>query len=262
MYNVMTNLMRVASAGVCLLANTLAFPAGQTSANFVIPKDAINAGVANMSSANFVLGASVGDAVAGGTITSVSFQLSSGFRATVNVSPAVLTLLSVVSRKIHGATPFSLTIDHAQPLSGNVTVEPRVIGSGHTLVFHFDSAVTSVAAAATALDTLMNSAGNASAAAVNGDVLVALTNVADRKRLTITLTGINGSGTAQASMGFLVGDVNNTRSVNSSDASGVKSRSGQAATALNFQFDVNVSGAITAADIAAVKARAGSMLLP
>lgn len=246
----------------CLATSGLAVAAGQTSTNFTMQKDTINAGVANMSSANFNLSSSVGDAVAGGAIMSVGFQLSSGFRASVNVSPAVLNLLSVVSRKIHGATPFSLTIAHGEPLNGNITVEPRVIGSGHTLVFHFDSAVTSVNAVATALDGMMNSAGTATAAAVNGDAVVTLTNVADNKRLTVTLAGINGPGTAQASMGFLIGDVNNTRSVNSGDASGVKSRSGRAATALNFQFDINVSGTINASDIATVKARSDTTLTP
>ena len=256
----MTNLKSFALGCACIAMSTLTFAAGQTSANFAIPRDTINAGVANMSSANFSLASSVGDAVAGGAISSVSFRLSSGFQATVNVSPAVLNLLSVVSSKIHGTTPFSLNIDFGQPLNGNITVEPRVIGSGHTLVFHFDSAVTSVTAAATALDTFFNSAGSATAAVLNGDVVVTLSNVADNKRLTLTVAGINGSGTASASMGFLVGDVNNTRSVNSSDISGVKVRSGQATTATNFLYDVNATGAINSSDISAVKARSGVVL--
>ena len=63
-------------------------------------------------------------------------------------------------------------------------------------------------------------------------------------------------------MGFLVGDVNNTRSVNSSDISAVKARSGQTTSALNFMFDVNASGAINSSDISAVKARSGLVLPP
>ena len=63
-----------------LAASTLAFAAGQTSANFAMPLDSINNGVGRMSSANFNLSSSVGDAVATGNITSVSFVLSSGFR--------------------------------------------------------------------------------------------------------------------------------------------------------------------------------------
>ena len=252
----LTNLI---CASACLAASGIAAAAGQTSTNFTMQKDTINAGVASMSSANFIVSSSVGDAVAGGTISSVSFQLSSGFRGTLNVSPAVLNLLSVVSRKLHGATPFEMTIAHTLPITGLVTVEPRVIGGGHTLVFRFDNTVSSVGAA-TALDAMMNIAGNATVTPSGNDAIVTLTSVADNKRLTVTLTGINGSGTASASMGFLVGDVNNTRSVTASDISSVKARSGQTATALNFQFDVNATGAITASDISAVKARSGATL--
>ena len=257
----MTHLTKLAFGYACLLVSVLASAAGQTSANYAIPKDTINAGTADMSSANFKLSSSVGDAVATGAISSVSFQLSSGFRAQLNASPAVLNLLTVVSRKIHGATPFEITIDHTLPISGLITVEPRTIGSGHTLVFRFDNTVTSIGAA-TALDAMMNTTGNISALPSGNDAIVTLTNVADNKRLTVTLTGINGSTTASASMGFLVGDVNNTRSVNLSDISGVKARSGQTTTALNFQFDLNATGAINSSDISAVKARSGLTLPP
>ncbi|MBL0121877.1 MAG: hypothetical protein IPP88_03830 [Betaproteobacteria bacterium] len=179
-----------------------------------------------MASANYRLASSVGDAVATGTITSLSFRLSNGFRAEISASPAVLNLLSVVSQKIHGSTTYKLTIDQNQVITGPVTVEPRAIGGGHSLVFHFDNTVTSVNAAATALNNAI-SMGNASAAVVGGDVVVTLTNVADNKRLTVTINGLNGSGTAAASMGFLVGDVNNDRVVSSKDVSAMKARAGQ-----------------------------------
>ena len=258
----MTTLPRIALVGACVVASTLAWSAGQTSANFAIPRDTINAGVADMSSAKFRLATSVGDAVATGTIASVSFRLKNGFRADLSASPGVLNLLSVVSRKFHGATPFYLTIDHTQSLAGNITVEPRGIGSGHMLVFHFDNTVTSVAAAATALDTLMNSAGSATAAVVSGDVVVTLTNVADNKRLTLTLNGLNGSGSAMASMGFLVGDVTNSRAVNAADISAVKANLGNSINNTTYKFDLNVSGAITSSDVSAVKARSGLVLPP
>ena len=257
----MTYLTKLAIGYACLVVSVLASAAGQTSTNFAIPRDTINAGVADMRSANFKLSSSVGDAVSTGAISSVSFQLRSGFRVQISASPTMLNLLSVVSRKLHGTipTPFEITIDHTLPLTGLITVEPRTIGSGHTLVFRFDNTVTSISAA-TALDAMMNTTGNISALPLGNDAIVTLTNVVDNKRLTVTLTGINGSTTALASMGFLVGDVNNTRSVNSSDISGVKARSGQTTSALNFQFDVNATGAINSSDISAVKARSGLTL--
>jgi Dockerin type I domain len=259
----MMNLTRVALAFACFLTGVFANAAGQSSTNFAIQLDAVNAGVGDMGSANYHLASSVGDAVATGMISSVSFQLGSGFRAEVNASPALLNLLSVVSRKLHGAATYDLTIDRMQVISGPVTVEPRTIGGGHTLVFHFDNSVNSISGA-TALDAMMNSAATVSTTFSGADVLVTLTNVADNRRLTVTLSGLNGlagtPGTAAAALGFLVGDVNNTRSVNSSDISGVKARSGQPTTALNYLYDVNATGAINSSDISAVKARSGLTL--
>ena len=241
---------------------TMCFPpaiAGQTSTNFGIPSDTVNSGIADLTSANYRLSSSVGDAVTTGTVTSVSFHLSNGVRATVNVSSSVLNLLSVVSRKFHGATAFSLNIDYHQALTGNITVEPRAIGSGHTLVFHFDAPVTTVGAA-TVLDALSASVGTATVTALSGDVVVILTNVADNKRLTITLNGINGSGTAMASMGFLVGDVTNSRSVNAADISAVKANVGKTLDTYTYKLDLNADGSITQVDVSAVKARSGLIL--
>ena len=96
--------------------------------------------------------------------------------------------------------------------------------------------------------------GAATSTSAGNDVVVTLTNIADNKRVTVTLTNVNGVVTPfSASLGFLVGDVNNTRSVNSSDISSVKARSGQATTALNFKFDVNATGAVNSSDISAVR---------
>ena len=246
-----------------LAASTLATAAGQSSANFIMKADAINNGVGDMTSTNFQLSSSLGDAAMTGTITSVSFRLSNGFRATVNATPAVLNLLSVISRKIHGATPFDLTIDKGQPLSGSITVEPRTNGSGHTLVFQFDGVVNSVTAVS-ALDQALNSAATATfaLAPASQDVVVTLTNVSDNKRLTITLNGVNGSVTpVMASMGFLVGDVTSSRSVNAADISAVKANVGKSPLDnTTFKFDLNANGSITQSDVSAVKARSGLMI--
>ena len=68
------------------------------------------------------------------------------------------------------------------------------------------------------------------------------------------------SGSATAAVGFLVGDVNASRSVNATDISGVKARSGQITDSGNFRFDLNASGGINATDISAAKARAGLVM--
>ena len=171
------------------------------------------------------------------------------------------SLLNVISRKTHGAAgDFDVVIDQTQPITGAVSVEPRTIGSGHVIVFQFDGQVDAVASA-----TAVNGGGSplaaVSAIPVGNTVVLTLPSVPENSRATVSLTGVNGGTTGfAASVGFLVGDVNETRSVNSSDISAVKARSGQPATGLNFRFDVNASGAINSSDISAVKARSGTVL--
>ena len=166
------------------------------------------------------------------------------------------SLLAAQSRKTHGgAGDFTLAIDTTKLLHDAVTVEPRSIGGGHLIVFQFDQMITIAGTATT-------TSGAVTATAVGQEVWVTLTGVADNTRATISLSGVNGNGAANVSLGFLVGDVNNTRSVNSSDISSVKARSGHATTAANFLFDVSAGGAIYSSGISAVKARSGLGLPP
>jgi len=176
-------------------------------------------------------------------------------------SPPLLT--AALSRKIHGgAGTFDLPLDISQAVGGAVTVESRAIGAGHTIVFQFDKAVTSVGAVTT-VDGTAEAIGSASAQFAGTEVIVTLTGVADNNRVAISLTNLNGLGgssSATIALGFLVGDINNSRSVNATDISGIKARSGQGATPANFRFDLNASGGVNATDIAAVKARSGLVL--
>ena len=186
--------------------------------------------------------------------------------AAVNVTPSALpplALASVVSRKVHGTTgTYGVAINSATLIGGTVDVEPRAIGTGHTLVFTFNNPVTAEGSVA-ATDSASAPVGTVSSTRSGNDVIVTLSDIADNKRVTVTLTSVNGTiAPFAASLGFLIGDVNNSRAVNSSDISGVKARSAQAINASNFLFDVNVNGSITSSDISAVKARSGVMLAP
>ena len=88
-----------------------------------------------------------------------------------------------------------------------------------------------------------------------------LTGVADNQRVTVPLTGVNGDAAVfSPSLGFLVGDLNNTHAVNASDISDAKTRGSQPTTASNFRFNVNTSGTIDVADIFAAKQRSGLVL--
>jgi len=175
---------------------------------------------------------------------------------TVISSGPALALTAVQSRKTHvGAGVFDIPVDTSVPISGAVSVECRAIGTGHTIVFQFNIPITSTGTVSS-VDSAAAAIGSASAAISGSDVVVTLTGIPDNKRVTISLSGVNGTAlNVSAPIGFLVGDVNNSRSVNASDISGVRARSLQTTTAANFRFDVNASGSINASDISAARAR-------
>ena len=185
-----------------------------------------------------------------------------GLTAFSAIDASALSLTGVKSRKVHGtAGSFDLTIDTTQAIGGSVTIEPRTIGAGHVIVFQFDSTITATGTPDSR--DAFGSVGTASAAisgASSNEVSVTVTGIPDNKRMTISLSQVNGALPVSVSMGFLAGDINNSGSVNASDISSVKARSGQAATAATFVYDVNASGAINSADISLVKARSGLTL--
>jgi hypothetical protein len=198
------------------------------------------------------------------TVTATNAVGTSAPSAIAQVTPSAavsLTLVGVQSRKTHGAAgTFDVTIDTAIVIGGLVTVEPRAIGAGHSIVFQFNAPVTDAGTPA-AVDTSAATIGSVSTSINGNEVTVTLTGMPDNRRATVSLSGVNGLvNNFAASIGFLVGDVNNSRSVNASDISGVKARSGQTTAAGNFRFDLNSSGGINATDISAVKARSGLVL--
>ncbi|MBL8519872.1 MAG: hypothetical protein JNK75_04305 [Betaproteobacteria bacterium] len=177
----------------------------------------------------------------------------------VLASPA---LLSVHSRKVHGASgTFDLLVAHNVAMDGAVSVEPRAIGTGHHLVFRFDTAITAIGDVS-AVDGNGAAIGSATVGSLGGpEIIVTLTGIPDNSRVRMRLTSVNGSADIEVSAGFLFGDTNGSRSITANDINAVKGRAGQAIDASNYPLDINLSGSITAADLAAVKARAGYGLL-
>jgi len=179
---------------------------------------------------------------------------------TITIAAEVLVFNGAVSRKTHGtAGTYDIAIARDVPLGGAVTVEPRAIGSGHLLVFQFDYGIFGLANI-TATDANSQDVGTITSA-INGNTLeVTLSNVPDRTRVTVTANDLNYTTTAVATIAFMQGDVNNSRSTTSADASALKARAGQPVNADNFRFDLNTTGIISAADIAGLKARSFAVL--
>ena len=142
-------------------------------------------------------------------------------------SGAVPTPTSVVSRKVHGgAGPFDINL----PLGGPVGIECRTGGAmnDYQVVVTFASPVTASGASVTA------GIGSVSSATGSGTstLTVNLTGVTNVQIITVTLNGVSGgagSGNIALSMGVLVGDSSGNASVNASDVSQTKGRSGQVA---------------------------------
>ena len=174
---------------------------------------------------------------------------------------ASLSLVSVVSQKMHGGLgPFKVTLNPLLAIGDAIPVEPRSIGAGHLIVFTFNSPISNEGSV-TVVDATPSSAGGATLSRSGNEVRVTLTAIPDNKRVRISLSGVNGSTNASVSIGFLVGDISGSRSVNASDISAVKAHLNQTADASNFGADINADGTINAKDLSAVKARSG-MVIP
>jgi hypothetical protein len=100
---------------------------------------------------------------------------------------------------------------------------------------------------------------NGGTVTVSGNlVAIPLTNVISQQNIQVRLNGVNGaSNNVTIPMNVLVGDINASKAVNSSDIGTVKTQSGVPVTAANFRADVAVSGSINASDIGLVKSRSG-----
>ena len=164
---------------------------------------------------------------------------------------------SVASRKVHGSAgifDLALTSNTSDP-----TIEPRG-GPAHTIVFEFDKAVVDGVASVTE-----GSATVAGTVFSGNQMQVSLSGVGDQQYVAVSVSGVlavgggpTGAGTAR--VGFLLGDVNESGLVNSTDILIVKLGSGGVATALNFRSDLNASGLINSTDILIVKASSGHTL--
>jgi hypothetical protein len=163
------------------------------------------------------------------------------------------TLVSVVSRKLHGAAG-NFDIDLTPPASG---IECRSGGpnSDYTMIFTFSNPITSCGVA---------SSGTASPGPNPNQCTVQLTGVPNAQYKTVQLTGaidnnaqaVNASGT----MGVLIGDVNATRGVDGNDVSAVQAHTRQSASASNFRFDVNATGGIDGNDVSLTQSKTRTSL--
>jgi hypothetical protein len=217
--------------------------AQSSSANYKLPISLLNSGVDTVTSTNFKLSSSLGDPFFTGPSTSTNYHMAHGlWISTAGPAPV---LVSAVSRRHHGAAgDFDLPLA-SNPL--NPTTEPRQ-GPAQAIVFTFDKPITGAVAAIT------EGAAVTAAPTFSGNtVVVGLTSVTDQQYVTVSLTAVASSdggsgGTGAARVGFLMGDVNQSRVVTVGDLGLVNAQLAQPVTAANYLKDVNASGTLTLAD--------------
>ncbi|MEP7155823.1 MAG: choice-of-anchor Q domain-containing protein [Betaproteobacteria bacterium] len=163
---------------------------------------------------------------------------------------------NVYSRKTHGSGVGVQDLPLVDAtINDSFTVEPRISESGtHQIVFRFTSAVNSVGAVSVT-DASSAAVGTGSASFSANDLVITVIGVADNSRVTVSATGVNGVLNVSRGVGFLVGDVTSSHSVNAADISAIKARAAPLVDGNNFRFDVNLSGSIDQADVNAAKAR-------
>jgi hypothetical protein len=172
------------------------------------------------------------------------------------ITGPVPQFVSAASRKVHGTTPYDIPLPATAPF-GIECRQGAGDGTQHTVVFTFNNPIVHVGSA-------VASEGAVAASGVNpsnpNEYLVQLNGVQSGRYLTVTLNEVNGSGTATATLGVLLGDTSGNGMVNSTDIGQAKAQSGSPVTPANFRLDVNVNDAINGSDISLIKAHSGTSI--
>jgi hypothetical protein len=204
------------------------------------------------------VGGSCGGALVGTTYTTNAITAHCSVSATF--APA-LTFVRALSRKTHGAAgERNIELLANEPISGNVTTEPRAVqNGGHLIVFEFDATVTSVGSVNVS-DAAAMPITPVSVSFVDKEVRVVLPTLPDGSRASVTVNNVNGAVSATASLGVLFGDVTDSRRVSAADIAAVKALGTVNTNDTNRRADVNLNGQISAQDVNALKGRSGMAL--
>ena len=177
-----------------------------------------------------------------------------------NSCAPVPTLVSAVSRKVHGAAgTFDVSLV-PEDQNGGIECRSGSAPGSYQVVMSFAAPVT--------FSSITTSAGSvASSSNVGNVVTVNLTGVPNAQVTTITLVGASAGGASadvSVPLKVLIADTNGDRFVDSADISQTKSQSGQPVSGEegsdNFREDINADGFLDSADISAVKSKSGTAL--
>ena len=160
-----------------------------------------------------------------------------------------INLLNASSRLTHGSAG---DFDIDMPLSGTSGVENRASAT-YNAVFTFDAPVTSGDI------TVVSGIATVGAITFNGNEMIAqLTGVTAAEVVTLRPENINGNGgTPDVQFGFLIADVDTSRSVNKADAHQINAHRHEVVDGSNFRDDINLNGRIEQTDQRSVSMNKG-----
>jgi hypothetical protein len=161
-------------------------------------------------------------------------------------------LNAVVSRKIHGSVG---TFDVDLPLTGPRGIECRSGGANgdYTMVFTFVNSLTSVGGA-----SITSGTGSVSSSNIDSNdahnYIVNLAAVTNAQVITVGLANLTDSAgdfssAVSVQMGLLLGDIDASGRVDSTDVFQVRQQTLQNANSSNFRMDVDESGRIDSTDV-------------
>ena len=195
-----------------------------------------------------------GNSVTASAVSLCGIRASQAGTGNISAAPQVLGLaqvsltpglIGVVSRKVHGAAgTFDLPLS---TVLTNPTTEPRG-GPVQTIVFTFDRPI---------VDALLTVDGTflfASKTISGNDVIVSSSIVGNMQYVGLRLDNVSSTdggtgGSAIVRVGYLLGDVNQSRVVTFSDLVLTNTELTKPVTASNFLKDVSVNGALTFSDM-------------
>jgi hypothetical protein len=170
------------------------------------------------------------------------------------------TFNQAVSHKVHDfAGPFDINL----PLTGAIGNECRSGGANndYTIIYTFDRNLSSVGSAAIVSHGVGGGTGSVSSQTFGPNAnqyTVNVTNVSNAQHLSVTLNDVHDVlgavlNNSVARVDVLVGDVDASGRVDSSDVFQVRQQTLQNANASNFRLDVDESGRIDSTDIFIVR---------
>jgi hypothetical protein len=181
----------------------------------------------------------------------------------VTVMPSLtapLALLAVKSRKLHGAAGLcELPIDAGVAANGAISIEPRNPAQSHQITFAFNAPIDSIGAVTGADES--SAALPLTFAKSGAELTLILPPLGNGKRATLAVAEINGIAlNAAATVGFLIGDINGSRTVNAGDISAIKAIANRPYDVRNCLRDLNLSGQVDNGDLGVVKLRSGQTM--